>query len=468
MLVRLLYAGMPLLTAAALAVSAGVAGAAGSGQAPWEAAVTKGSEFVAAAADAPISTAVVTLPIAFPMIGPATFSDTYLACRDGCARKHLGQDVMAAKMSQLVATETGVISYLRRETSTGGGNYLSLRGDSGWSYNYIHLNNDTPGTDDGLGTSRYAFAPGLRAGLRVVRGQLLGWVGDSGNAESTSPHLHIELRNGDAWTGTVYNPYASLKAAPRLTTPTSPSAPHAVGTLVTTAAGPGWAVVAPDNTKQSISATVLAANGYRASSVLSLSPAESGSYRTLPSWTPPRDGVVARDPANQLWVVTEGTRIRVTSVELPALGIDPAVVVPLTAADLALLPISTASPGTNWRDGSLVRMSDAAGVWYIDGAVRRPVPDQATMVSHGWTAAAVRVLPATADDTGAPDIASPLIIRDGAMVITPTGTVGQVSAGQFRWLPNWSIGQLYGLNKLPLLSISPAAAALLPAGPALP
>ncbi len=80
----------------------------------------------------------------------------------------------------------------------------------GW---YIHLNNDTPGTDDGLG---WGFADGISSGVHVTAGQLIGWVGDSGNAEWTASHLHFELHHPDH--GSV-NPYPHLREAVVLPTP---------------------------------------------------------------------------------------------------------------------------------------------------------------------------------------------------------------------------------------------------------
>jgi hypothetical protein len=88
--------------------------------------------------------------------------------------------------------------------------YMSIVHGEGWETWYIHLNNDTPGTDDGLG---WGFAAGIAPGVTVVKGQLIGWVGDSGNAESVGPHLHFEIRKD----GAPIDPYPYLLAAPRLT-----------------------------------------------------------------------------------------------------------------------------------------------------------------------------------------------------------------------------------------------------------
>ena len=90
---------------------------------------------------------------------------------------------------------------------------MSIQHDDGWESYYIHMNNDTPGTDDGLGQG---IAPGIEPGVRVRAGQLIGWVGDSGNAENSGSHVHFELHKPD---GTVVNPTPYVDAAFRLTAP---------------------------------------------------------------------------------------------------------------------------------------------------------------------------------------------------------------------------------------------------------
>src|SRR3546814_10362741 len=71
---------------------------------------------------------------------------------------------------------------------------LTVAGDDGRTYSYVHLNNDTPGTDDGRGTANQAYAPGVAQGKRVERGQHIAFMGDSGNAEATQAHLHFSIR----------------------------------------------------------------------------------------------------------------------------------------------------------------------------------------------------------------------------------------------------------------------------------
>src|SRR5690606_36480765 len=64
----------------------------------------------------------------------------------------------------------------------------------GWFYVYLHVNNDTPGTDDGQATFEQAFVPGLAVGQRVSSCQPIAYMGDSGNAEGAGAHLHFEIR----------------------------------------------------------------------------------------------------------------------------------------------------------------------------------------------------------------------------------------------------------------------------------
>ena len=99
---------------------------------------------------------------------------------------------------------------------------MALEHDDGWASWYIHLNNDTPGTDDGLG---WGFAEGIERGVHVTAGQVIAYVGDSGNAEWTTPHLHFELHQPD---GTKVNPYPHLVNAESSPPPPPPFDPAIV------------------------------------------------------------------------------------------------------------------------------------------------------------------------------------------------------------------------------------------------
>jgi murein DD-endopeptidase MepM/ murein hydrolase activator NlpD len=151
------------------------------------------------------------LEIVFPVVGKTRFSDDWQAPRAG-NRKHAGNDLLAKKMSPVVAIADGEVVWVRAKKG-GSCCYLSVRHESqgiAFESRYVHLNNDTPGTDDGKGIG---IAKGIKKGTRVLAGQLLGWVGDSGNAESTTPHLHFELR--DEY-GRPINPFPLLARATRL------------------------------------------------------------------------------------------------------------------------------------------------------------------------------------------------------------------------------------------------------------
>jgi hypothetical protein len=161
-------------------------------------------------------------PIIFPIVGSTSFTDTFGACRSGCSRSHEGIDLMSPKLTKMVSTRDATVSWLKDTATPDGsnGNYVILKDPAGWEYWYIHVNNDSPGTDDGANPPEWMFGPGIVKGAKVRAGQLVGYVGDSGNAESTAPHLHFEIHKPD---GTIINPYDSLVQAPRLSAPIDPA-----------------------------------------------------------------------------------------------------------------------------------------------------------------------------------------------------------------------------------------------------
>lgn len=150
--------------------------------------------------------------IVFPVIGPAQ----YFAGDFGAPRPqgpHQGNDIMSVRHAPAVAAETGRVEF---ETgSSRAGCMLRLHGQSGTDYVYIHLNNDVGDANDNRGrcVQGTAFAKGLRSGATVAAGELVGYVGDSGDADGIQPHLHFEVHPGG---GAAIDPYRTLKTAQRL------------------------------------------------------------------------------------------------------------------------------------------------------------------------------------------------------------------------------------------------------------
>jgi murein DD-endopeptidase MepM/ murein hydrolase activator NlpD len=146
--------------------------------------------------------------ILFPLQVAAQFKNDFGGPRGTSGRTHKGIDIIAPKMTPVISAADGYVRYLpMREPSWG--YEISIQGDDGHVYKYLHINNDTPGTDDGAGGPEYAYAQGILDGARVTRGQHIGWVGDSGNAEEVGAHLHFEMYDSSG----VINPYESLLAA---------------------------------------------------------------------------------------------------------------------------------------------------------------------------------------------------------------------------------------------------------------
>lgn len=128
-----------------------------------------------------------------PIAGASSFTDTWHEARSG-GRVHLGVDMVAPTGTPLVAIENGYIWSPNWHYQGGLGLYV--RGDSGVLYYYAHLN---------------AYVPGLHAGQRVAVGELIGYVGSTGN--SSIPHLHFSMSLTGSVSGSTYsNPYPLMVA----------------------------------------------------------------------------------------------------------------------------------------------------------------------------------------------------------------------------------------------------------------
>jgi hypothetical protein len=147
----------------------------------------------------------------FPVAGPTTYIDDFGQPRAG--GPHQGNDLMAAKKTPVVAVEPGKIKFWT--TSASAGCMLYLYGDSGTTYLYIHLNNDLTMRNDNRGkcVPGVAYAHGLKNGARVQAGQMLGFVGNSGDANGLASHLHFEVHPGG---GAAVSPFPYLQTAQHL------------------------------------------------------------------------------------------------------------------------------------------------------------------------------------------------------------------------------------------------------------
>lgn len=150
----------------------------------------------------------------FPVIGVAQHIDDFGDPRSS-GRSHEGNDIMAKRRTPVVAVESGSVYKPSWSSSDCA---LVLEGASGTDYRYLHLNNDLTTSNDNDGGCRngVSFAGDLpkRKDVKkaVAVGQLIGYVGNSGNADATSPHLHFEVRPGSS----AVDPYEHLRKARRL------------------------------------------------------------------------------------------------------------------------------------------------------------------------------------------------------------------------------------------------------------
>jgi murein DD-endopeptidase MepM/ murein hydrolase activator NlpD len=113
----------------------------------------------------------------------------------GSARQHEAIDILAPRGTDVLAVEDGRIAKLFT-SKAGGLTIYQFDPSEKYVYYYAHLDR---------------YAPGLKEGMMVEKGDVLGAVGTTGNAPENTPHLHFAIAKLDPdkrwWGGTALDPY---------------------------------------------------------------------------------------------------------------------------------------------------------------------------------------------------------------------------------------------------------------------
>ncbi len=139
--------------------------------------------------------------LAIPVSGieAAALADTFTQARAGGARVHDAIDIMAPAGTPVVAAAAGRVEKLFFSEGGGGITAYVRSPDNRLIFYYAHLRD---------------YAPGLREGQRIARGDPIGTVGSTGNASPAGPHLHFAIHRmgrDDKWYGgRPLNPYPLL------------------------------------------------------------------------------------------------------------------------------------------------------------------------------------------------------------------------------------------------------------------
>ncbi|MEO8743409.1 MAG: M23 family metallopeptidase [Lysobacteraceae bacterium] len=138
-----------------------------------------------------------TLMIPVEGINANRLIDTFDAAR-ATGRRHDAIDIMAPKGTRVLAAADGKV--VKLFTSVRGGlTVYEFDPTATYTYYYAHLD---------------SYAPGITEGAKLQQGDLIGYVGSSGDASPTAPHLHFEITllgpEKHWWQGTSINPYPVL------------------------------------------------------------------------------------------------------------------------------------------------------------------------------------------------------------------------------------------------------------------
>jgi len=129
-----------------------------------------------------------------PAVSPAAMSDSFADARG--ARAHLAVDIRAPRGSAVVAVDDGTLARLS-SSAAGGISVYQLDAAGRYCFFYAHLER---------------YAAGLAAGQIVRQGEVIGYVGTTGNAPPNTPHLHFAIHEvaspNQCWGGRPVDPYS--------------------------------------------------------------------------------------------------------------------------------------------------------------------------------------------------------------------------------------------------------------------
>jgi murein DD-endopeptidase MepM/ murein hydrolase activator NlpD len=153
----------------------------------------------ATAATSAGTTAALGMPL--PQLRPEQLQDTYADPR-GSSRQHEALDIMAPAGTPVLAVADGRVEKLFN-SDQGGLTIYQFEPSGRYAYYYAHLQR---------------YAPGLAEGQALRRGEVIGYVGSTGNADPAAPHLHFAVfvlgPERQWWKGTPINPYPLLGGQP--------------------------------------------------------------------------------------------------------------------------------------------------------------------------------------------------------------------------------------------------------------
>jgi murein DD-endopeptidase MepM/ murein hydrolase activator NlpD len=169
------------------------------GPAPNEASVPEAPPGAVAVSKADLVVGPTGLAIPVAGVKREALSDTFTQARAGGSRPHDAIDIMAPHGTPVVAAAPGRLEKLFFSKGGGGIAAYVRSPDGNWTYYYAHLQD---------------YAPGLHEGQAIARGDPIGRVGSTGNANPAGPHLHFAIHHmapGQKWyEGSAINPYPLL------------------------------------------------------------------------------------------------------------------------------------------------------------------------------------------------------------------------------------------------------------------